>query len=67
MREGLLSAAYATSKCADWSCFLCRDCHLKPKCCPNMPSRRIVRDVKEAARYVARTLAKTEGLRADAA
>jgi IS5 family transposase len=38
----------------------CRDCPLKPKCCPNMPSRRIVRDVKEAARDVARTLAKTE-------
>ena len=38
----------------------CRDCPLKPKCCPNMPSRRIVRDVKEAARDVARSLAKTE-------
>ena len=38
----------------------CRDCPLKPKCCPNMPSRRIVRDVKEAARDVARALAKTE-------
>ena len=23
----------------------CRDCALKPKCCPNMPSRRIVRDL----------------------
>jgi hypothetical protein len=38
----------------------CRDCPLKPKCCPNMPSRRIVRDVREAARDVARALAKTE-------
>jgi hypothetical protein len=38
----------------------CRDCPLKPKCCPNMPSRRIVRDVKEAARDVARALAKTD-------
>jgi len=37
----------------------CRDCPLKSKCCPNMPSRRIVRDVKEAARDVARALAKT--------
>jgi Transposase DDE domain len=30
------------------------------KCCPNMPSRRIVRDVNEGARDVARALAKTE-------
>src|SRR3954462_15021311 len=33
---------------------------LKPKCCPNMPARRIVRDVNEDARDVARALAKTE-------
>jgi transposase len=38
----------------------CRACALKTKCCPNMPSRRIVRDVNEAARDVARALAKTE-------
>jgi len=38
----------------------CRACSLKPKCCPNMPSRRILRDVNEDARDVARTLAKTE-------
>src|SRR5947207_3066897 len=38
----------------------CRACPLKAKCCPNMPSRRIVRDVKEAARDVARALAKTD-------
>jgi hypothetical protein len=38
----------------------CRICVLKQKCCPNMPSRRIVRDVNEAARDVARALAKTE-------
>src|SRR6516162_5278121 len=38
----------------------CRTCALKPKCCPNMPSRRIVRDVNEDARDVARALAKTE-------
>jgi transposase len=38
----------------------CRACILKPRCCPNMPSRRIVRDVNEAARDVARALAKTE-------
>src|SRR5438132_9870038 len=28
----------------------CRACVLKPKCCPNMPPRRIVRDVNEDAR-----------------
>jgi len=39
----------------------CRACPLKPKCCPNMPARRIVRDVNEASRDVARALAKTEG------
>jgi transposase len=38
----------------------CRACLLKAKCCPNMPSRRIVRDVNEAARDVARAVAKTE-------
>jgi transposase len=39
----------------------CRACPLKPKCCPNMSARRIVRDVNEASRDVARALAKTEG------
>jgi transposase len=38
----------------------CRACPLKAKCCPKMPARRIVRDVNEAARDVARALAKTE-------
>jgi transposase len=38
----------------------CRTCPLKATCCPNMPARRIVRDVNEAARDVARDLAKTE-------
>jgi hypothetical protein len=36
----------------------CSACVLKPKCCPNMPFRRIVPDVKEPARDVARALAK---------
>src|SRR5262249_36455918 len=40
----------------------CRACVLKPKCCPNMPSRRIVRDVNEDARDIARSLDKTEAL-----
>lgn len=38
----------------------CRACPLKPACCPNMPARRIVRDVNEEARDIARALAKTE-------
>jgi transposase len=38
----------------------CRACPLKPKCCPKMPGRRIVRDVNEEARDVARALAKTK-------
>jgi uncharacterized protein (UPF0179 family) len=38
----------------------CRACPLKAKCCPNMPARRIVRDVNEAARDIARALAKTD-------
>ena len=33
---------------------------LKPKCCPNMPARKIARSVHEAARDKARAIAKTE-------
>ena len=32
----------------------CRACALKARCCPNMPARRIVRDIHEDARDVAR-------------
>ena len=32
----------------------CGACPLKAKCCPNMPARRIVRDVNEEARDIAR-------------
>ena len=39
---------------------VCRACPLKPNSCPNMPARRIVRDIHEDARDVARALAKTE-------
>src|SRR5262245_31916623 len=38
----------------------CRACPLKPKCCPGMPSRRIVRDLDEYARDVARRKMKTK-------
>jgi len=38
----------------------CRSCALKPRCCPNMPSRRIVRYVNEDARDLARRKMKTQ-------
>jgi transposase len=38
----------------------CRSCALKPRCCPNMPSRRIVRYVNENARDLARRKMKTK-------
>ena len=38
----------------------CRECPLKQRCCPNMPSRRIVRDVNEAARDIARRKMQTK-------
>ncbi len=37
----------------------CRDCPFKPKCCPKTPSRKITRHRYEAARDVARAVAKT--------
>jgi hypothetical protein len=42
----------------------CRSCMLKPKCCPNMPARRIVRDVNENARDIARAPGQDRGFRA---
>jgi transposase len=38
----------------------CRECPIKQRCCPNMPARRIVRDVNEAARDIARRKMKTK-------
>ena len=38
----------------------CETCALKPKCCPNVPARKIARSVHEAARDKARAIAKTE-------
>ena len=38
----------------------CEACALKPKCCPNVPARKIARSVLEAARDKARAIAKTE-------
>ena len=37
----------------------CRDCPLKPLCCPKSDNRRLIRDVHDKARDVARALAKT--------
>jgi hypothetical protein len=37
----------------------CEACALKPKCCPNVPARKIARSVHEAARDKARAIAKT--------
>jgi len=37
----------------------CRGCPLKPKCCAKSPSRKIARHIHEAARDVARAIAKT--------
>ena len=34
----------------------CGTCSLKPRCCPNMPFRKIPRDLHEEARNVARTI-----------
>ena len=38
----------------------CDTCPLKPKCCPNTPSRKIPRDIHEEARDYARSLRGTE-------
>lgn len=38
----------------------CQACPLKTQCCPNMPQRNIDRSPHEAARDVARTIAKTD-------
>jgi transposase len=37
----------------------CQVCPLKPRCCPNTPSRKIVRDINEQARDHARALMAT--------
>jgi transposase len=37
----------------------CQACPLKPQCCPNTPSRKVVRDINEQARDHARALMST--------
>jgi transposase len=39
----------------------CMTCPLKPRCCPNTPTRKIARSIHESARDVARELANTDG------
>ena len=41
----------------------CEACALKERCCPNTPRRKVTRSIHEAARDVARSIAKTEGYR----
>lgn len=41
----------------------CRQCPLKPQCCPNVLNRKIVRNPHEPARDVARKLATTEAFK----
>src|SRR5437764_953886 len=41
----------------------CMVCSLKPRCCPNVPARKILRSIHEGARDVAREIAKTEAYR----
>jgi IS5 family transposase len=38
----------------------CKDCPLKSQCCPTTPIRKIARSIYEAARNVARDIAKTD-------
>jgi len=38
----------------------CQACPLKPRCCPNTPVRDVPRSIHEAARDLARDIAKTE-------
>lgn len=37
----------------------CEHCHLKPKCCPNTPARKIPRSIHEDARDIARNIMHT--------
>jgi transposase len=45
------------------SVYDCQSCVLKPQCCPNMSIRKIDRSPHEAARDVARAIAKTDEYR----
>jgi Transposase DDE domain len=38
----------------------CQACSLKLQCCPNAPTRKVLRSIHEGARDVARDIAKTD-------
>lgn len=38
----------------------CDDCALKGQCCPNAPSRKIMRSIHESARDMAQSIATTD-------
>lgn len=38
----------------------CQACALKPRCCPNTPTRKVTRSIHEGARDFARDIAKTD-------
>jgi transposase len=42
------------------SVYDCRECPLKPICCPKTPQRKVPRNIYEASRDVARAIASTE-------
>ena len=41
----------------------CDRCPLKPRCCPNMPARRVLRDLNETARDYTRAVMETKAYR----
>ncbi|MGX9121069.1 transposase [Mesorhizobium sp. BHbsci] len=55
-RTGITSAGTRLYRASQHDC---KVCELKPQCCPNMPSRKIPRDLNEDARDVARAIAQT--------
>ncbi|TKB76791.1 MAG: transposase [Mesorhizobium sp.] len=55
-RTGITSAGTRLYRASQHDC---KVCELKPQCCPNMPSRKIPRDLNEDARDVARAIAET--------
>lgn len=51
----------AAPRCFIWPVpYDCRPCPLKLRCCAKSPQRKVPRDINEAARDIARALAKTE-------
>src|SRR3984957_18749857 len=56
-RDGVAKDGAIRYRAAQYDCDACA---LKPKCCPNVPARKIARSVHEAARDKARAIAKTE-------